>query len=984
MWDIFFSKGFQMKKDKITIKKAISFAIVFSMLISTFPTQSAFAEVPEKVYFGVNNARQIISNISFADVANLPLGYWARDSIYEAAALEAIKGFGDRNFRPSTTLSKEEAIALIYRMMGREADAQKAAEILQARRASNTKTNDAIKMWSDGYLQLAANDGLITQADLQVAMQRFQPKSGTRNRFIRADPAQRQEVATWVAKAMGLSPVYGQQNIFNSFNDWNKSDPLKIPYIEALLQRGIMNGKANGIFDPLGMVKREEMAKILKNMEQIALPLKKLEKKAGYIEGIFSDKDEKQGGGTVSTRLAVRGQDGKLYNIMTEASKDQLTPKGQEFNPGEKVTEEMELVVYKNGKLGTSSLLVAGDRIEYIVDQQGLVKYFNVTKETPYSKTIEGTIAGTDVINNTVSVEDENGNISTYKLNANSEIVSNDKPITLADVKNDRIVELVVVNDLVTRMKIKLPEAGIEKANIFGIVEENNPSLRYISLYDVDGASSDENLKIYNYNPALIQVQKNMVDAEISQIEAGDTVQMKTDENGEIVYIGATDNYQVSYGKILYKQSNSLGIEYNDGTQQVLEMASDCAIISAEKTITLSDLQDGDYIRMLVQKTPGITKIKQIKSQTYAGDISNIYKAQISGMDNLRKTVVLKYPEKLVKGLFRKNEYIGFLELKAGDGLMIYDDANKLSFNDAVELKIGKEAYIAVEKGLGNQEVAKMISFRNPDTKETLHSDNIISSDIGTGQVKLEGVSGGIGFSDGTIVVKDGRLVTARSLLKNDDVYVVTGKNPQNGNEDARIILAEKQQDITLALQLYRGKIRTIRANRDFTLQSYSILDHLKWDYTNANKTFEIGYNTRLVTSEGITSVREFVYGSDFQGSTVYVVADGTEALLISNAGYGTINIRGEVDSVTKITDESSDEAGTTTTLTITDATLYNADTGKWDDLATVTLNIPINTVIIRNDEVINASDIEAGDGIRVIKKDTTATGDAYIILIEN
>jgi len=70
-------------------------------------------------------------------------------------------------------------------------------------------------MWSDGYLQLAAGEGLISSQDLQDAFTADQSSLGQEH-FKKA-PAQRQEVAYWISKVFGIEPVYGQQKIFNSF-----------------------------------------------------------------------------------------------------------------------------------------------------------------------------------------------------------------------------------------------------------------------------------------------------------------------------------------------------------------------------------------------------------------------------------------------------------------------------------------------------------------------------------------------------------------------------------------------------------------------------------------------------------------------------------------------------------------------------------------------------------------------------------------------
>ena len=968
-----------MNRSKSGIIKSFSI-IIFVIAVLSLPLfLSAAVETPEKVYMGIGNAKQIIQNINFNDIANLPATYWAKDAIYEAAALEALKGYGDKNFRPSQTLSKEEAITLIYRMIGKEADAQKAAEALDAKRSSNAKKNDAVKMWADGYLQLAYNDGLIKQADFQTAMQRFQPKSGTKNKFVRADPAQRQEVAYWVAKAIKLDPIYGQQNIFNSFSDWSKSDSTKIPYIEAVLRNQIMNGKTGGYFDPLGRVQRDQMAKILKNTEPLVLKLRGLEKKSGYIENIYNDSDQLQSGGTTSKRYAIRGEDGKLYYILTQTSLTQSNIKGQEFVPGSKTTQEKELVVYKNGKLSTSQALQLNDQIDFIVSPENEVKFVNVRKSTSSTKYVKGIVDSVDTAGNTISIKNDSG-VSTYRVSGNAEILDEGNPIKLGEVKKDKAVILTVENNVVARIEAGPQSPGQEKSDISGIVEDNNPELRYISLYEETGARSENLLRVYNYKPETIEVTRNSKPAVIEDVQHGDAVFLQRNENNEIVMISAADNYENIHGKVISKQASSIGVEYDDGIQQILDLDPNAIVVLDKKVVTPADIHEGDYVRMLLQKTPEMTKIKEITLQTYSQDINNVYKGELAGIDVLTQKIKLKHPERFTKGKFQRISEVGFMDLKADDKIRVFDDLNPVSLENAGKLYIDKPVYIAARKDFGGQEAAVMMTLRDPLSRESFFDDSIFSTTIGADTVKLDSATDSINFNNSTIIVKDGRLTSGRSLAKNDSVYIVSNKDSDSSAEEARIIYAVKESEEN-TVKIFRGSIESIIANKNFTLKSYSTLDDMSWTFTNSSKTFDISYNTRLYNTAGIDNVRDFVYMSDWKGSPIYVIADETEALLISNASYGAFNARGMIESLSN--SSGAETENSSKSLTLSNASIYNPDNAQWEAASGITVNVLPNTVIIKDNKIIKVEDIQTGDLVRMLKKEKTTTGDAYLILVE-
>lgn len=198
-------KGINNKLRRTIIPVIIILLVLNSVHIGT----AAPNETPEAVYTGDEAAPAVIRNLDYTDVRNS--NTWAKDAIYEAGALGIINGYGERErtFGRTRTLSKEEAIAIAYRAAGREGEAQLAAEALDNARLEEDKKTDALSMWSDGYLQLAARDGLISRQELNEALQ--PPEEGEEIQFDRTAPAQRQEMAFWLARTLNLEPVYGQQ-----------------------------------------------------------------------------------------------------------------------------------------------------------------------------------------------------------------------------------------------------------------------------------------------------------------------------------------------------------------------------------------------------------------------------------------------------------------------------------------------------------------------------------------------------------------------------------------------------------------------------------------------------------------------------------------------------------------------------------------------------------------------------------------------------
>ncbi|HEX3027847.1 MAG TPA: S-layer homology domain-containing protein [Clostridia bacterium] len=265
--------------------KSIAIVAVISLALSNSFSSAVAGETPQAVYSGTSDSSVVLNNINYTDVRNSANA--VKQAVYEWSALDILKGYGNRQFGLKNTLTKEQAIALLYRAVGKEAAAQLAGETLN--NARTTKKTDTISVWNDGYLQLAANDGLISQQDFTDSQTQDQTKL-KKGSFNRNSPVQRQEMAYWLAKVLGLSPVYGQKDIFNSYKDWKKADPDKVPYIESILQKNIMNGDSTGNFNPTGPVTGQQSAQIISNAEEIILPTLSLKNWATFIDRFAGSK----------------------------------------------------------------------------------------------------------------------------------------------------------------------------------------------------------------------------------------------------------------------------------------------------------------------------------------------------------------------------------------------------------------------------------------------------------------------------------------------------------------------------------------------------------------------------------------------------------------------------------------------------------------------------------------------------------------------
>ncbi|HOM02228.1 MAG TPA: S-layer homology domain-containing protein [Acetivibrio sp.] len=1009
-----FENGGVVKMEKEFSNKLrirVCLTMIFSFILSfAFNVPIHAEEEPEKVYYGLKNASAVLDNINFTDVRNF--GTWAKEAICEAAALDIVKGYGNRVFGRTNNVTKEEAIAIIYRAAGREKDAQLAAEALNAARSDDEKKTYAPSMWSDGYLQLAANEGLIGREDLEDAFTLDQSSLGT-GAFLRRAPAQRQEVAYWISKVLGIEPVYGQQKIFNSFRDWSGADPLKIPYIEAVLVENIMNGEGNGYFRPTGYVTREQIAQIIINADKRILPLLGYEKRKGTVEDIRKGYDFTGEANVYINTFHVRNSNGKLHKIVTEFADNSRSGYKNEQGGSAIRRSDTDLIVYKNGWIGTSSLLKEGDRIEYIATADGTVKYVRVisaTSDEAYvvakirevnleSSALKATIGfyleSPDIDMDSISFDFRNsdGTVDAAMVYSNAvRVFVEGKVAHIRDIEPGTDVILTVKDNIVTQIStldLRLKEQGV----ISGIVEENNPYLGYITLYSENGLRVDGSLnkiKTYNYsNPAEVTVYKNHIAAELEDIEGGDSVYIKLDQNGAIEMISAVDNYVVKYGKIISVRSGLINVAYDDGTQQILNVDESIPIVMDKKLVDFDAVKDGDRVKLLLNITDKATTLKKLTIEGDEHFIANIYRGVVSSVDDISQKMVLQHLEVFNDGKWERTEQKGFATLKVSeDNKFVYND-NIVNVRQVKELLSGSFAYIAVEKDYGGSEKAVLVSVKNSkDSEAPVFNDSIILAAFGNkGEFTLGKEYLNIAYGNGTIIIKDNRLVTGSSINSEDRAYVVANRSYDDGKYYASVVKINEKVNSNF-FTIYRGRISNINENKDFTLESYSELDGVNWKYYNTPRTFRITYDTQILDDEGVVGQRNFTdYGdSSYKNRTVYVLTNGADAVLISTAPYGNINVKGVIYEIASENSENSETAQGQQEpegFILHNSKVYDSQSHMWKDSKDLEINLLKNSIIVKNNKILKPSELKKGDSIRLIKKDGDQTGDAYIIFVE-
>ncbi len=952
------------------------------------------AEATDIIYYGDPAAASVIGNLNYTDVSRT---IWSRDAIYEAGALGIVKGNNEasRRFGRTVPLTKEEALAIVYRAAGREAEAQQLGIVINNGRTPNNKKTDPLAVWYDGYLQMATNDGLISARDLADALNTDQ-ESLAEDSFRRKNAAQRQEIAYWLAMALEIQPASQQQELMN-YADWRNVDPEKISYLEALFQKRIMTG-SGGRINPRQSVTREQGSQIVKNAESEVLEALGYLKNSGIVGDINLTKDYTGANAVSGRNVPITNADGSMATILVSDSTNTATGTRSETTGTPLLGSGREIVVNRNGVLGNSSLLRKGDRIHYITDSANIVKYVYVISNINDVKYLAVQVDGVDRVNNLMSVVQlfemnypdiesissnqsfnwSSNEITSYRISPNALVTINGVKSDISSVTDDATAILTIDSNHLIK-EVQCVDFGINTESrriVRGIVEENNPSLGYLTLFNENGSGTGNTavLRTYNYvDQNKTEVYRNHKLVSTDSIQAGDTAYIRLDSEGDIASISAVDNYITSYGRVISKLPSEILVEFEDGTQQFLSTPDNVIVIRDRKLVGLNALHDGDRVRLLLNETGKTTDVKEITIEGEEHYISNIYKGTVTKIDDISDKIVIMGLQVFNKGKWERTDQKVVTPIPLAEEFKIFSGGTVLDIETVNRLLYSNEAYVAVEKTYGGGEQAVVLSFRNSlDTIVPTDTDTITGATTGSGAFTLERDNKKVNYSDASIIVKYGRLTTGSSLNDKDKAYLALDRNYSTGGYHASVVQVDEPQ-IDNGLTVYRGRISEINEGVNFTVESFSMIQGTDWNYYNTPKTFNITFNTRALIDGGVLNIRDFKgYGDDnYLKRSVYIVADGTNTVLVSTAPFGVESIKGTVYSI------DEDE------IRLFKVRAYDSTDYIWKTRTDTTINILKNSVIIQNGKVSNASSIKKGSSLRVVKKDASAAGDGYIIFIE-
>lgn len=329
----------------------------------------------------------------FTNLKDLDDVPWAKTAMEKMAVKGIIKGYDDLTFRPSSSVTKLEAIVLALRIMGWEDKAAKTNVLPSKYKGAK------VDQWAVGYIKVAYDKGILDDVDILD----FNPN----------EAAKRWEVAKYIVRALGYEEeAEDHMKDKLKFKDYPAIPVGAVGYVYVINDLGLMVGNDDGTFNPNKAVSRAEMAVLMDRIDA----------------KVDRDDDENE-------------VEGKIVDIDYDDYELTLEVDGKE-----KDYEALEgIAVYYKGSYISFDRLKEGNIVEVLLNSQGKIMFIELKDKTEDKliSAYSGDVKAVDARNREITIKSGTA-IFIFAVKSDADIEVNGKDADLEDVLEGDYVRLKV------------------------------------------------------------------------------------------------------------------------------------------------------------------------------------------------------------------------------------------------------------------------------------------------------------------------------------------------------------------------------------------------------------------------------------------------------------------------------------------------------------------------------------------------------------
>lgn len=811
-----------MQTKKTTISYILTAALVFNSLM--IPAYSA-----EIKYTGMPSGDALISSATYTDIGSDSNA----ENIMKMSVYSVIKEYGIKTFRPKQNATKQDFIAALVRAVGKQEDAVKRGEALKQQDPSLDSTTAYIR----GHIEVARSSGIINAGEFDTAAvitaadraaakaeadkarkanwkmtkaqyeqlinQQLEKKASSR---LYTSPVTREEAALWIARALGLSPVKGEETaaVFN-YSDWRSISTRNLPYVEAVLKSGIKTGASSGTFSPKGSITRSEMASILNSVANKTLDKLGFTVGNGKVTSVKVKRDLGSLSDSAVTGITIENTGSDTVNISVSK------------NTGRNENSRQALPVVKNGRIGNESLIEEGDVVEYTVDKDNRAVLLHVAR----LKELDGTYIEYDPENQTIQFTDKVNNRYFLKVMPDSLIQAEGEAVDIGMVEPNTAARVVFANDVLRSIEVKVPVETLNNNELSVKILYADPLGKVLKV--ADEFDNKQYLDMTEDTEVYINGEQQGIDAigfdqdAALKVAGGKVLEVRIFTDMEPEDENRTETFT---GRIRDVSGDRIIVSPDEAPEKEAGYRLDnmTAVFKKGAAVDKTVLRQGDRIKFLVNPEKD-NYVSRIEVQTQGAMVSKIYKGDIVDVLPATGEIILKntYNYGYYDWQFRGN----YLKYPISREAVLYRGNERLDVNQ-LKNYIGKSIYAVSRDNYGTEELMQIAMKEGyEDTAyKTIDSIKWTEKQLTLSNGKL------LNYTDGTIVIRDGRLLDANDLDSDVGAFIV--QNKTSSGVDAASIVSLESFNAFANYRISKGYINGIGEDY-FTIDNAFVLTNNSW-----------------------------------------------------------------------------------------------------------------------------------------------------------
>lgn len=433
---------------------------------------------------------------------------------------------------------------------------------------------------------------------------------------------------------------------------------------------------------------------------------------------------------------------------------------------------------------------------------------------------------------------------------------------------------------------------------------------------------------------------------------------------------------KIRTGRIKNIDRNQLVLELANGEEVTYFTMPGTIALKNGENVSLDTLYEGDKVKLYFDETD-TDIISRISIEGDSVRIKGLYKAELNFVDRYSDKITISNVQKLSNGKWEDVKHS--MTIPYNKDFPLYIGGHEISY-DNLKYYRGKTVYLASKDSFGKDKVERMVI---QNQYESTYSDKIEDINWFTGGFELSN-NRNINFDEGTIVIKNDRLVDTYALNPNSDVFVVADGRGMESNADIIYVLNEDINNSNIGQHyIYAGRMDQIVEDR-LELKDFFVLEENDWQSFDDEKELFFDNDTDIydLTNNKKLSLEEFYSGNyavdedssyarrrnlkDWHGY-IYTDGDRISAIMVQKNMDSLLRQR-VTNGLIASAPEEDNLVGWKTE--ITNARDWSSNKSQWIEKNS---NISINleeALLIKEGKAIEPHELKAGDRIYTVRDD--------------